>query len=168
MASEKSTSFPCHIISAIPSDTDKAFQDLKRDMNPEYAHVFLDKIQRYSLKPDRALFLASYQENFIGFATIINQSQVPKELNQEIIHTLQPYACGTGLMVLPEFRHKGVASKLVNQWEIWAYRNNLPGVWVVTHKMAEWYTHCFHYTLQGTVTRHGVNKTILAKKLMES
>ena len=50
------TEFACRIISATPEDVSQAYYDLKRDMNPDFVHVFLDKIQRYALKPDRALF----------------------------------------------------------------------------------------------------------------
>lgn len=165
MSSNPPASFPCQIIRAVPSDVDWAFQDLKRDMNPDFVHVFLDKIQRYSTKPDRALFLARHQGNCIAFATVINHAQAPADSDESTVHLLRMYACGTGLMVLPEFRHKGVASKLVKQWEIWARQNNLPGIWVVTRQMSDWYQNCFDYSLQGTTIRHGVKKVLLAKEL---
>jgi len=166
MISNTTGALPCQIICATPDDVDSAFDDLKRDMNPEFVHVFLDKIQRYSRKPDRALFLAMYQDKYIAFATVINSSPAPENADQTTIQLLRNYACGTGLMVLPEFRHKGVASRLVQQWESWARQNNLPGIWVVTRKMGDWYQRCFHYSLQGTTTRHGVKKTILSKALV--
>ena len=167
MKSNKASVFSCQIISAEPNDVDQAFQDLKRDMDPKYVHVFLDKIERYSIKPDRALFLARYQEKNIGFATIINQAPAPDNANKETIALLQDYACGTGLMVLPEFRHKGVASKLVLQWEIWATQNHLSGIWLITRKMGDWYQRFFHYSLHGTTIRNGVKKTILTKALRQ-
>jgi GNAT superfamily N-acetyltransferase len=134
-------------------------------MNPEFAHVFLDKIQRYAAKPDRALFLAEYQNTIIAFATIINHSPAPTDSNSTTIKLLKNYACGTGLMVLPEFRHKGVASRLVQHWETWTKQNNLDGIWLVTRQMADWYQRCFHYSVQGVTFRHGVKKTILTKAL---
>jgi GNAT superfamily N-acetyltransferase len=155
----------CHILSANSSDVDKAFHNLKRDMNPEFVHVFLDKIQRYAAKPDRALFLAEYQENIIAFATIINHSPAPENSDKTTSKLLKNYACGTGLMVLPEFRHKGVASRLVQHWETWAGQNSLDGIWIVTRQMADWYQRCFHYSVQGTTFRHGVKKIILTKSL---
>jgi GNAT superfamily N-acetyltransferase len=155
----------CRIFLANPDDVDKAFHDLKRDMNPEFVHVFLDKIQRYAAKPDRALFLAEYQETIIAFATIIDHSPAPENSDKTTIQLLKNYACGTGLMVLPEFRHKGIASRLVQHWETWTKQNNLSGIWVVTRQMADWYQRCFHYAVQGSTFRHGVKKTILIKSL---
>lgn len=155
----------CHTFLAESNDVDYAFSDLKRDMNPEFVHVFLDKMQRYAHKPDRDLFLADYSGRIIAFATIIDTSPVPKDLPQETIALLEHYACGTGLMVLPEFRNLGVASKLVNMWHQWAMEKERAGVWLVTRKMASWYQRCFHYSLQGTTIRHQVKKTILAKPL---
>jgi GNAT superfamily N-acetyltransferase len=165
MSSNKLIPFSCQIISATCQDVDQAFQDLKRDMNPDFVHVFLDKIQRYSIKPDRALFLAKYQRKCIAFATIINQAQAPEESDQTTIQLLENYACGTGLMVLPEFRHRGVASQLVKQWEIWARQHSLAGIWVITRQMSDWYQRCFQYSLLGTTTRRRVKKTILSKAL---
>ena len=163
--SDKSVSFSCHIVSATLDDVDKAFKDLKRDMDPDFVHVFLDKIQRYSIKPDRALFLARYQGKNIAFSTIINQAPAPENSSEKTIQLLQNYACVTGLMVLPEFRNKGVASKLVRQWEIWALQNNLSGIWLITRQMGDWYQRFFKYSLLGTTTRQGVKKTILTKAL---
>ena len=156
-------SLSCDFIEAEVGDVNKAFHDLKRDMNPVFVHVFLDKLERYAAKPDRALFLARLNDNFIGFATIIDQSPPPKESNDKNINLLQKYACGTGLMVLPEFRHKGVASRFVMHWELWAKRNCLSGIWVVTRRMADWYKNCFHYSVIGTTVRHKVEKTVLAR-----
>lgn len=156
----------CGIILATPRDIDRAFNDLKRDMNPDFTHVFLDKIQRYALKPDRALFLAKYQETFIAFATIINHSPPPNDSNTTTIKILENYACGTGLMVLPEFRHQGIASRLVKNWENWARQNNITGIWLVTRQMAHWYQDCFHYSVQGQTIRHGVKKIVLTKVLL--
>lgn len=165
MKSNTLAALSCQVVSADPNDVDQAFQDLKRDMNPDFVHVFLDKLQRYSIKPDRALFLARYQGKNIGFATIINQSPPPDNSNTVTIHLLRNYACGTGLMVLPEFRHKGVASKLVLQWENWALQNKLSGIWLITRQMGDWYQRFFQYSLHGTTIRHGVKKTILTKTL---
>ncbi len=163
MNSSPPLSLSCDFIEAEIDDVNKAYHDLKRDMNPEFVHVFLDKLERYAAKPDRALFLAGSNDNFIGFATIINQSPPPKESNDMDIKLLQTYACGTGLMVLPEFRHKGVASRLVMHWELWAKQNSLSGIWVVTRQMADWYKNYFHYSIIGTTVRHKVTKTVLAK-----
>ncbi len=151
------------IIEARPEDVKRAFQDLKKDMNPEFVHVFLDKMQRYSTKPDRALFLTSHQGSCIAFATVINHAPAPKDSDDTLVQLLQKYACGTGLMVLPEYRHRGVAVKLVEQWDIWALKNNIPGIWVVTHQMSDWYQKHFNYTLQGRTMRKGVEKTSLTK-----
>ena len=166
-SSNKSAPLSCQIICAEFDDVDKAFHDLKRDMNPEFVHVFLDKIQRYSVKPDRALFLARNQSKNIAFSTIINQAPAPENSDNTTIQLLQNYACVTGLMVLPEFRHRGVASQLVQQWEIWALQNNLSGIWLITRQMGDWYQRFFQYSLHGTTTRQGVKKTILTKALQQ-
>jgi GNAT superfamily N-acetyltransferase len=134
-------------------------------MNPDFVHVFLDKLQRYSVKPDRALFLAKYQDKSIGFATIINQSPAPDNFDKATIQLLKNYACGTGLMVLPEFRHKGVASKLIQQWHNWTLQTNLSGIWRVTRQMGDWYQRLFQYSICGITTRHGVKKNVLSKAL---
>jgi len=153
----------CDFIEAEPDDVNKAFHDLKRDMNPEFVHVFLDKLERYAAKPDRALFLAGFKDMFIGFATIIDQSPPPNESDYQTIQLFRDYACGTGLMVLPEFQHKGVATRLVNHWEFWARQNRLSGIWVVTRQMADWYKNCFDYSVVGSTRRHNVKKIILSK-----
>jgi len=159
------TEFACRIISATPEDVSQAYYDLKRDMNPDFVHVFLDKIQRYALKPDRALFLATHQHTFIAFGTIINHSPPPENINKSTTHIINGYACATGLMVLPEYRKKGVASQIIEQWEQWARRKNLPGIWLITRQMSDWYQRSFHYSIQGTTLRNGVKKTILTKHL---
>ncbi|MCK5070369.1 MAG: GNAT family N-acetyltransferase [Desulfocapsa sp.] len=155
----------CSILLATPKDIDRAFDDLKRDMNPDFTHVFLDKIQRYALKPDRALFLARHQETFIAFATIINHSPPPDDTDKTTAKILKKYACATGLMVLPEYRHQGIASRLVKSWENWTLQNNIPGVWIVTRQMADWYQRCFHYSVQNSTLSRGVKKIILTKDL---
>ncbi len=165
MSFNESTPFPCQIVLAVSGDIDDAFHDLKRDMNPDFVHVFLDKIQRFSSKPDRALFLARYQGKNIAFSTIINQAPAPENSDKNTIHLLQNYACVTGLMVLPEFRNKGVASKLIQQWETWTLQNNLSGIWLITRQMGDWYQHFFQYSLHGTTIQHEVKKSILTKAL---
>lgn len=155
----------CHIISATVNDVDRAFSDLKRDMNPDCSHVFLDKIQRYATKPDRALFLASYQNSFIAFSTIIRNSPAPANSDKRTIQLLKNYASATGLMVLPEFRNQGIASKIIERWEDWTRQNQLPGIWLVTRQMADWYQRCFHFSVHGNTIQHGVKKTILTKAL---
>lgn len=164
-SSPPATPFTCQTIAADPVVVEKAFQDLSRDMNPQHIHVFLDKLQRYAAKPDRALFLAEYQNRFIAFATIINHSPAPSNSDERARELLENYACGTGLMVLEEFRHQGVASMLIQCWEDWARQNNLNGIWVVTHQMSDWYQRCFQYDVLGITIRHGVEKTILTKTL---
>jgi len=58
-------------------------------MNPDFVHVFLDKMQRYSVKADRALFLAGYQETYIAFATVINQAPSPEKTDKTTIPFLE-------------------------------------------------------------------------------
>ncbi len=153
------------VLTAGPTDVDKAFYDLKRDMDPKCVHVFLDKLQRYAAKSDRALFLAEHQDRTIAFATIIDEAPAPEESSTSTIHLLNTSACGTGLMVLPEFRRRGVAATLIQHWENWALENNRQGIWVVTRQMADWYQHYFSYSPHGVTTRHGVKKTVLFKAL---
>ena len=153
----------CVTFEATPAHIASAYQDLNRDMNPEFVHVFLDKIERYARKPDRALFLVQYQNRTIAFATIIDSAPVPDELTAEQVTPLMGYSCGTGLMVLPEFRKKGVASLLVDQWEVWSRKKEHRGIWVITKKMGEWYQKHFNYVRVGVVERKGVKKTILRK-----
>lgn len=167
MNSSPPLTIACKFIEAVPDDVDKAFHDLKKDMNPDFVHVFLDKLERYAAKPDRALFLATYKGAFIGFATIINQSPPPKESDIQTVKLLQNYACGTGLMVLPDFQHKGIASRFVKYWELWARQKHLSGIWLVTHNMADWYQNCFYFSIVGTTIRNKVEKTILAKSFAQ-
>ncbi len=165
MNSEPSAPFSCTIFPALPSDVERAFHDLSRDMDPKLVHVFLDKLQRYAAKPDRALFLAEHGNNIIGFATIINHSEAPEGVDAAAVDLLRNYACGTGLMVLPEFRRRGVASLLVRYWEQWAQENGLSGIWVVTRQMGDWYRHCFQFSVLGTTVRHATEKIVLAKNI---
>ncbi len=155
--------FGLSVFQASIDHIDKAFQDLSRDMDPRFVHVFLDKLQRYAIKPDRALFLAQQQGHIIGFATIIDNSPAPREFAELAI--LQNYACGTGLMVLVEYRHNGVASCFVREWENWAMERGFEGVWVVTRKMADWYRVHFDYSLLGDIVRNNTKKTLLVKGL---
>lgn len=156
----------CVTFEATSEHVASAYQDLNRDMNPEFVHVFLDKIERYARKPDRALFLVQHQNATIAFATIIDRAPVPDELTVEQTTPLMSYSCGTGLMVLPEFRKKGVASLLVNQWEVWSRQKGCQGIWVVTKKMGEWYRKHFGYTQVGLIGCKGVKKTILKKSFL--
>lgn len=163
MSSDGITRESFSVFRACIDDVDKAFHDLSRDMDPQFVHVFLDKLQRYALKPDRALFLAQSHGQIIGFATIIDKSTLPEEFAS--VTQLQHYACGTGVMVLPEFRYRGVASIFIQEWEKWAGAKGLQGVWVVTHKMAEWYQVNFQYNLLGETVRNKVKKAVLVKRL---
>ncbi len=155
----------CNLFEALPADVDPAFRDLNRDMDPDFVHVFLDKLERYARKPDRALFLISYQGSIIAFATIIDTSPVPDDLEEQLRLELQACACGTGLMVLPEFRKKGVASLLVKEWTRWTQSRGLRGIWVVTRLMAEWYQGHFSYLQLAHIHRRDVVKTVLVKKI---
>jgi len=156
----------CSTFEAAPAHVAAAYKNLNRDMNPEFVHVFLDKLERYARKPDRALFLVEYQKNIIAFATIIDSAPVPDMLRADQVALLSGCSCGTGLMVLPEYRKKGVASLLVKQWEEWSLKNGLPGIWVVTKKMAGWYRKHFNYSHVACVERGGVKKTILQKQFV--
>lgn len=144
-------------------DVELAFRDLSGDMDPNFVHVFLDKLERYARKPDRALFLIKYKGSFIAFATIIDRAPVPDELREQLRVELANYACGTGLMVSPEFRKKGVASLLVKEWTTWAQSRGLPGIWIVTRAMAEWYQNHFSYVQLAHIHRREIVKTVLAK-----
>lgn len=156
----------CTLSLATPADMQRAFRDLNKDMNPEFIHLFLDKLERYAKKPDRALFLVEYKKKVIAFATIINKSSLPDTPNGFILNDLNNYACGTGLMVLKEHRRKGVASLLVKAWEHWAKDSQLLGIWVITHKMSNWYQTNFGFSLLGVINLQGVQKSILAKKFL--
>ena len=164
MKSSVSLVSECVVVEAALQDVEKAYNDLNRDMKPAFVHVFLDKIERYARKPDRALFLVKYRRSFIAFATIIESAPVPEELSREFSAPLIGYACGTGLMVLPEFRKQGVASLLVRQWDHWSREQGLPGIWVVTKNMGSWYRDHFGYMEVGQIFRKGVEKTVLQKQ----
>ncbi|MEN8198678.1 MAG: GNAT family N-acetyltransferase [Thermodesulfobacteriota bacterium] len=163
MNSDSPDVFDCRILTAQPADVERAFADLSRDMARDSVHVFLDKLRRYAQKPDRALFLAEHRERIIGFATIIDQSPAPDETDSDSAAQLATYACGTGLMVLPEFRHGHVASSLHEQWERWSRDRGHRGIWVVTRRMAHWYQRCFSYSFHTVTKRHGVIKTVMTK-----
>ncbi|MBU1420293.1 MAG: GNAT family N-acetyltransferase [Proteobacteria bacterium] len=167
MNSDLSGPPPCRILPSLPGDVDRGFHDLSRDMDPSLVHVFLDKLQRYAAKPDRALFFAESAGKIIGFATIIDRAEAPEGMGEDVAHLLQNYGCGTGLMVLPEFRRRGVARILVQHWQQWAQASGRQGVWIVTREMADWYQRCFHYSVLGTTVRHGVKKTVLARSISQ-
>ncbi len=154
----------CRILESGPELVDQAFHDLSRDMNPDLVHVFLDKLQRYAAKPDRALFLARYQDSYIAFASIIDYSPPPENVSESARDVLKNRACITGLMVLPEFRHQRVATTLIHTMEDWATKNNRDGVWLITRQMAGWYQRCFQYRMHGTLFTKGVQKNILTKR----
>jgi GNAT superfamily N-acetyltransferase len=155
----------CTLFEASAADVNSAFRDLSRGMDPDFSHMFHDKLERYARKPDRALFLISHNASLIAFATIIDRAPVPDELGELLRVELNSYACGTGLMVLPEFRKKGVASLLVKEWTIWTRNNGLPGIWIVTRMMAEWYQNHFSYLQVAHIYQQEVMKTVLAKKI---
>ena len=166
MTCNSSFSVECITFEAAPVHVAAAYQNLNRDMNPAFVHVFLDKLERYARKPDRALFLAKYQKNIIAFATIIDSAPVPDTLSVDQATLLSGCSCGTGLMVLPEYRKKGIASLLVKQWEEWSLKNELPGIWVVTKEMGDWYRKHFNYSYVACSERGGVKKTILQKQFV--
>ena len=101
----------CQIILATLKDVDRAFYDLKKDMNPDFVHVFLDKMQRYATKPDRALFLASYQNSFIAFGTTpqLLKYQVKQRLSSWKIMPVEP-----GLWFFPSSEIKALPQELLN------------------------------------------------------
>lgn len=153
----------CVAFEASPAHVSSAYHDLNRDMDPEFVHVFLDKLERYARKPDRALYLVQHQNNIIAFATIIDKAPVPDELSIEDMTPLVCYSCGTGLMVLPEYRKKGVASLLVRQWEVWSRKKGCRGIWIVSRTMGGWYRKHFNYLHVAVFECKGVKKTILQK-----
>ncbi len=163
MISKGSAEDSFFVFRATVEDTDRAFHDLKRDMNPQFVHVFLDKIQRYAKKPDRALFLAGQENRIVGFSTIIDTSPPPEGFAEESF--LQQYACGTGLMVLPEYRKKGIGSWFLREWEHFAAEIGAAGLWLVTRQMADWYQSRFNYELLGQTVSKGVEKSVLVKHL---
>ncbi len=165
MNSNTSFLLSCTLIEATPADVPRAFQNLSRDMPPEVTPIFLDKLERYAQKPDRALFLIEYRESIIAFATIIQEAPVPETLLPHQKKELVDYSCGTGLMVLPEHRRKRVATILVRAWESWTKELKISGTWLVTHKMSNWYQNQFDFSLLGSIHRKGVKKTILCKKV---
>lgn len=168
MSSDSFSPLSCGIFAALPSDVDRGVHDLSRDMDPNLVYVFLDKLQRYAAKPDRALFFAETKGKIIGFATIIDRAEVPEGMGEAVGNLLQEHGCGTGLMVLPEFRCKGVGCSLVQQWQQWAEANDRQGVWIVTRQMADWYQRYFRCAVVGTTVRHGVVKTVLAGSFSRS
>ncbi len=153
----------CRILEGGPELVDQAFHDLNRDMDPDLVHVFLDKLQRYAAKPDRALFLARHRDRYIAFASIIDHSPPPENVSESDSDILKKRACITGLMVLPEFRNKRVATALIHTMENWAMKNNRDGIWLITRQMADWYQRCFQYRMHATLFTKGVQKSLLTK-----
>ena len=152
------------IVSPRPRQIDPAVAALSGHMNPSQRAAFSDKLHRYASKPDRSLFLACNTQTVLGFSLVITQLQPPADLTPARTAELDNLACGTGLMVLPAWRGRGVGRSLAGQWELWARKEGRAGVWCVTHRMAEWYRDCLGYCKLGRTRTRGVVKSVMVKR----
>jgi GNAT superfamily N-acetyltransferase len=156
------------IIVAEPCQAAPAADALGGDMNGPHRAQFQDKLSRYARKPDRALFLARNLDRTVGFSTVIEFLNPPRDISSGRAETLTNLACGTGLMVLAPWRSQGLGRRLAEQWEFWALERGCGGVWCVTHRMADWYRGCLGYQRLASTKAKGVVKTLMVKRFAPS
>ena len=68
-------------------------------------------------------------------------------------------------MVLPEYRRQGIGKALVRHLEAWALKQHRDGIWLITHRMADWYHRHFNYRELGKTHLNKVEKTIMIRPL---
>ena len=148
---------------ATEADVDPALEALSDQMNDRQRATFRDKLQRYVRKADRELIVAVSGGQTIGLVCVIEQAQFPPRFPEQKASHLRNFACGTQLLVHPSFRKQGVGGSLLTGAERWAYEHELTGLWIATHRKAEWYKTHFGYQELHRIDDKGVERILLAK-----
>jgi len=155
----------CHMKIAGPEECEPAVEALSGHMSDRQRKRFRDKLERYVRKPDRDLILAFHESEIVGFNCVIEQDEVPLELSPTMALRLETFACGNGLMVLSEFRRRGIGIALQLRAEQWARERRKPGFWLITHRQSAWYARHFGYVEIGRIVIRGVERRVMAKEL---
>ena len=156
-------SFAWKLKVATEADVDPTVEALSEHMNDRQRAAFRDKLQRYVRKPDRELIVAVRGEQTIGLVCVIEQAQFPLDFPEQKASHIRNFGCGTQLLVHPSFRKQGVGGSLLTGAERWAYEHELTGLWIATHRKAEWYKTHFGYQELHRIDDKGVEKILLAK-----
>jgi GNAT superfamily N-acetyltransferase len=146
-------------------DVERALAQLGSHMNDTQRRAFRDKLLRYVRKRDRDLILAIKHDLVLGLACVIEESEVPPSIPSPLPGDLRNYAALTQLMVHPGVRRQGIGSSLLIGAEQWALARGKAGLWLVTHRMAQWYQRHFAYREAGRMSAKGVEKWIMVKGL---
>lgn len=131
---------------------------------PEIQAAFKDKVERYIRKSDRDVIIARIREQMVGYCMVIDQLDPPDSLSPDIRNQLYAYGCITGLGVNPEWRRNGIGARLVKEGIHWMEHRGLPGIWLRTRVMAEWYKKHLQFEIVGSMTvKKTVIKAVLAR-----
>lgn len=149
---------------ALPEEIEEIAVSQGNHLLPEIQRAFKDKVERYICKQDRDVIIARIQDRSVGYCMVINQLRPPDSLLPEIQHRLSAYGCITGLGVNPEWRENRIGVRLVKEGLDWALHRGLPGLWLRTRVMSDWYVRHFQFERVGSMmVKETVKKAILAK-----
>ena len=145
-------------------DVEPTVAQLCAHMNDQQRGAFRDKLERYVNKPDRDLIVALQTGEVLGLVCVIDQAESPSSLPEQTVERLRNFACSTQLLVHPELRKQGIGSRLQLRAEQWAKERGRAGLWLVTHRMADWYRRHFGYEEVGRANEKNTEKIVMAKK----
>lgn len=151
------------LVIARVDQVESAVSVLSGHMNQEQRAKFRDKLYRYARKPDRDLILAMAVKEILGFYSVIEEDDLPREVPAAVRQRLHSFACGTGLLVHPDYRQRGIGTELQLFAEQWARARGKAGFWLSTRRQADWYRSHFGYEEAGRVLVKGVERRIMAK-----
>jgi len=145
-------------------DVEPTVAQLSAHMHHQQRATFRDKLDRYVHKPDRDLILALRGGQVLGLVCVIDQAEFPSSLPEQTVERLRNFACSTQLLVHPGLRKQGIGSRLQLRAEQWARERGRAGLWLVTHRMADWYRRHFGYEEVGRTDVKNAEKIVMAKE----
>lgn len=151
------------IVIADESHIEPAVASLSGHMDDGQRRAFRDKLSRYVFKTDRDLALALQGSRILGFYTVIDYDDLPSEVPAAVSNRLHDYACGTGFLVHPDYRRRGIGMSLHQRVERWAGERGKPGFWLSTRRQAEWFHKHFAFDEVARVVVKGIERRIMAK-----
>ncbi len=163
MSCSTSSDFEWDLVIAQKHDVEPAVTSLSGHMNGEQRQKFRDKLNRYVHKGDRDLILTLQGNRVLGFYTVIDYDDLPLEVPASIRKRLHDYACGTGFLVHPEYRRRGIGISLHGRVELWARQRGKPGFWLSTRRQANWFRKHFDFEEVARVIVKGIERKIMAK-----
>ena len=141
-------------------------ESLGHHLLPEIQVAFKEKVDRYIHKTGRDVIIARINEHIVGYCMVIENLELPDSLSPDIHKRLSTYGCITGLGVNPEWRRNGIGVRLVKEGISWMEHRGLPGLWLRTRVMSEWYKKNLQFEIVGSmIVKKTVIKAILAKSL---